>query len=169
MPPRLSNRYLDRDHPENRTKAGKTRRIFARRARNSPGLLRSQGLPATTCGPSFEGRFGGVIAVPLSAGERWLFVPLIPAQAGIQFWVPAGVYPRGRGRAERGQTSLVLAALSYFLIQRCEPTGPARSGRPDDKLREPRRMQASAPEQHPNEIGLRSYFDFPRSSRRQPT
>ena len=28
------------------------------------------------------------------------------------------------------------------LILRCEPTGPARSGRPDDKLREPRRMRA---------------------------
>jgi hypothetical protein len=30
------------------------------------------------------------------------------------------------------------------LIPRCEPTGPARRGRPDDKLRGPRRMRAQA-------------------------
>jgi hypothetical protein len=36
----------------------------------------------------------------------------------------------------------VWSAANFTVTLRCEPTGPARSGRPDDKLREPRRATA---------------------------
>src|SRR5580700_1332064 len=34
--------------------------------------------------------------------------------------------------------------VAITVTLRCEPTGPARSGRPDDRLREPRRATARA-------------------------
>jgi len=41
-------------------------------------------------------------------------------------------------------------ASTVSVILRCEPTGPARSGRPDDKLREPRRTTAEHLGRHPS-------------------
>jgi hypothetical protein len=43
----------------------------------------------------------------------------------------------------------------WSVILRCEPTGPARSGRPDDRLREPRRTTDPAPRPHPSRAAAR--------------
>src|SRR5262249_33897555 len=64
----------------------------------------------------------------------------------------------GGGRVS--QASLLLRAV----ILRWPPTGPARSGRPDDKLRGPRRMR---PESQPKSAS--TDFGMLMPSRQQPT
>jgi hypothetical protein len=46
----------------------------------------------------------------LRASNHGYFIPLIPAQAGIQrgFWVPAGVYPRESGGGDERIASQAL-------------------------------------------------------------
>jgi hypothetical protein len=51
---------------------------------------------------------------------------------------------KGHRDNERTRSQMGTTAKSFQIVGRVEPTGPARSGRPDDRLRETYRVERSA-------------------------
>src|SRR5580658_3572417 len=79
---------------------------------------------------------GGIGKNELSAKETQ---PRIQAAWGLP---AASMHQSYRRRSMSGAYGLSSKRCLLSVTLRCEPTGPARSGRPDDRLREPRRIAA---------------------------